>query len=256
MSQTRILHSIKRSVTRVLPSFAEEGKWSADGGGGGGGARAPRASSAPPRRGQERQTLSVPPDMDEFKARVRVGAMIEAEMDDTRGGTQWVVGQVQSLNAARATFTVKFTVQNDTEQGEWTDEYHWEERGREWRFARQDSAAQDHKLASTHAGGDDVRGADCAEPRHGQPASRDSVEARSHAAMGDMEEECLGDDEDDMSRRVRPGVAIEAEMDDSQGGTEWIRGVVISTNAKTKSFKVQFKVTNDKESGEWTDQYR
>ena len=60
------------------------------------------------------------------------------------------------MNAARATFTVKFTVQNDTEQGEWTDQYHWEERGREWRFARQGSAAQDRKAAGTLVGGDDA----------------------------------------------------------------------------------------------------
>ncbi len=256
LPRTRILYSVRRTVTRVLPSLAEGDKGSADGEGGGGGARAGRASCALPRRGQEQQTFPVPPDMDEFKARVRVGATIEAEMDDTRGGTQWVVGQVQSLNAARATFTVKFTVQNDTEQGEWTDQYHWEERGREWRFARQGSAAQDRKAASTLVGGDDARGADGAEHRHGQHASRDSEEASSHAAIGDMEEERLGDGDDEVSRRVRPGVAIEAEMDDSHGGTEWIRGVVISANAKTKSFKVQFKVTNDDESGEWTDQYR
>ena len=78
---------------------------------------------------------SVPANLDDFHARVQVGAMIEAEMDDTMGGTEWVAGQVQSVNAARATFSVRFKVESETETGEWNDEYQWEELGREWRFA-------------------------------------------------------------------------------------------------------------------------
>lgn len=221
-----------------------------------------RSRAAGSRRSDEKQAVSFPPDMGEFHTKVRVGAMIEAEMDDTKGSTEWVVGQVQSVNAARATFTVKFTVQSDTETGEWIDNYRWEELGREWRFARQKiklESTRDHKSERRRVSGDHAGGIDISDDVDMLPAAVDMVGSDNfdtNPAACDEDGVGAVPDEKMVASRVRPGVAIEAEMDDSYGGTEWIRGVVISTKSKARSFKVQFKVKNDDESGEWTDEYR
>jgi hypothetical protein len=60
----------------------------------------------------------------------------------------------------------------------------------------------------------------------------------------------------ELMRKVRAGVIIEAEMDDSNGGVEWIQGVVQVCKKATHTFTVKFAVTNDEESGEWTEEYR
>ena len=214
-------------------------------------------AASPSRGGADKGSCSVPADLEEFHRRIYVGAMIEAEMDDTKGGTVWIKGQVQSLNAARATFSVRFRVQNDNETGEWIDEYQWEELGREWRFAalepkveeQQQSAAvskvlQKSTKLSQHRKG--VVGAEEVQARD-QPASSQKVASTSNGDTPEL---------DEAIRKLRTGLTIEAEMDDSNGGTEWIRGIVVSAKKTTKSFTVKFNVRNNDESGEWTEEYR
>ncbi len=195
-------------------------------------------------------------DSDDFQRRVQVGVTIEAEMDNTMGGTEWVQGQVRSLNAARCTFTVRFKVQNDMETGEWIEEYHWDELGKEWRFATSDSdagragakAQRGSAKSSSQLRG--VTGAERVDPGdrmlpHKASGDEDMANAAgSKAAMAEL------------MRKVRAGVIIEAEMDDSNGGVEWIQGVVQVCKKATHTFTVKFAVTNDEESGEWTEEYR
>ena len=277
MGQSRINYSVRRTILRILPLCAEGDSERKSQGQGAeksrGIAPTPRAGDALSRRGVEGK---VPADMEGFLRSVHVGSLIEAEMDDTKGGTEWVVGQVQSLNAARATFTVKFKVQNETETGEWIDEYHWEELGREWRFSKvpkkkerdaetggtrnagqgknsgeddgtcSKSSRAGSKLLSHHLKG--VPGAEVVEARHKAPPpqktliEKDSVDGMSWDATD--------------AAMLKVGSTIEAEMDDSNGGTEWIRGVVQSLKNTANSFTVKFKVKNDDESGEWTEEYR
>jgi hypothetical protein len=257
-TQCRINYAIKRTALRVLSSDEPVSKGRA-------GSKAkdlplsPRWGGAMSNAsGRDEAAHFVSVDLDEFHRRVQVGVMIEAEMDDTMGGTEWAQGQVQSLNAARGTFTVKFTVKNDTETGEWIEEYNWEELGKEWRFAKSEpgvegasggKAAPGCAKSSAHlkgvAGAEMVDLADRSLSHKASGSSEDMANASgSKTALAD----CM--------RKVRPGVVIEAEMDDSNGGTEWIQGVVQSCKKATMTFTVKFAVTNEQESGEWTEEYR
>jgi hypothetical protein len=64
---------------------------------------------------------------------VRCGAQIEAEMKDGESGaTEWIRGQVEKRK--KSSFSVRFTVNNDLERGEWVEEYSMNALGIEWRW--------------------------------------------------------------------------------------------------------------------------
>ena len=252
--QNRINSSMRRSILRILPSLDERDVVKDGTDGLATSLSVHRSTSAAASRSDGKQELSFLPDIDEFHAKVRVGAMIEAEMDDTKGSTEWVVGQVQSVDAARATFTVKFTVQSDTETGEWIDQYRWEELGREWRFAQQEQklvSDRDRRNESRRLSAEDAGGVDGSAVNDMLPGKVVEVKSERYAISCHDDEFGAAPDEDLAESRVRPGVTVEAWME-----SEWIRGVVISTKSKSGSFKVQFKVTDDDECREWTDEYR
>jgi len=269
MVQSRINYSIRRSYLRILPLLDAEGAFdnhdadhtlfSAD-----------SPTSAAVRSGGEKRAASTTAaDMDEFHRRVHVGTVIEAEMDDTKGGTEWVPGQVQSLNATRATFTAKFKVQSDKETGEWIEEYHWEEMGGEWRFGKVQSKSETKSeprgksgvAGSKKSGGTGggsrssllkgVQGSEIVETQVKSQSHKSTPYRDGGKGTGDAAEDAPED-----ARKLCIGVVIEAEMDDSNGGTEWIQGQVVSIKKTTNSFTVQFNVKNDDETGEWTEEYR
>eukprot|EP00960_Hanusia_phi_P043824 756279-Hanusia_phi.AAC.2 len=74
------------------------------------------------------------PETEEISKNVQVGMEIEAEMEDGKGGTEWIRGKVAGYDKAKKTLSVFFSVQTETEIGEWTDEYRIEDFGKEWRF--------------------------------------------------------------------------------------------------------------------------
>jgi hypothetical protein len=262
VAQSRINYSIKRSVLRLLPVFGEEGEGEWEGESeiklhSKGSVSAPRAGGAVSERGGTAKPL---PGMDEFHRRVIVGAVIEAEMDDTKGGTEWVMGHVYTLNAARATFAVKFKVQNDKETGEWIEEYNWEELGREWRFAKVVPKKERDKGAHVSTAESEGQGRRSSQLKGVQGAevvdSKEKAKSQKATAGEGKESAKASDSLNEVIKKLRVGGAVEAEMDDSNGGTEWIQGVVQSIKAISNSFKVKFNVTNDTETGEWTEQYR
>ncbi len=248
LPQCRINYALKRTALRVLCGHEHEGQGRVG--------SMSQDLSLSDRSGEGGAVHAASEDSDDFQRRVQVGVTIEAEMDNTMGGTEWVQGQVRSLNAARCTFTVRFKVQNDKETGEWIEEYHWDEMGKEWRFATSDSdvgragAKAQHGSAKSSSQLRGVTGAERVDPGdrmlpHKASGDEDVANAAgSKAAMAEL------------MRKVRAGAIIEAEMDDSNGGVEWIQGVVQMCKKATQTFTVKFAVTNDEESGEWTEEYR
>ena len=246
MAQSRINYAIRRSVLRVLSRNDDEGETSVQV------ADEPQKSAASRDGAAAGGQAHAIDNTSEFHKRVFVGAMIEAEMDDTKGGTEWVIGQVQSVNATRTSFAAKFKVQSETEMAEWIDEYRWEELGREWRFSKVDvnrerendvgsgkgSKGGSHKKSVSLKG---VLGAEVVETHK----SRGSVGVADSGASSAAEAE----------GKLRVGVTIEAEMDDSHGGTEWIPGTIQSIKKSSRTFVVKFCVQNDNETGEWTEEY-
>jgi len=66
---------------------------------------------------------SEPTALADAMRKVRPGVIIETEIDDLKGGTEWIQGVVQSCKNENLTFMVKFTVTNEQESSEWTEEY-------------------------------------------------------------------------------------------------------------------------------------
>ncbi len=64
---------------------------------------------------------------------VQCGAQIEAEMEDGESGaTEWIRGQVEKRK--KNSFTVRFSVNNALERGEWAEDYSMNALGTEWRW--------------------------------------------------------------------------------------------------------------------------
>jgi hypothetical protein len=64
---------------------------------------------------------------------VQCGAFIEAEMKDGESeATEWIRGQVEKRK--KNSFTVRFSVNNDLEKGEWVEDYSMKALGTEWRW--------------------------------------------------------------------------------------------------------------------------
>lgn len=77
------------------------------------------------------------PETEEISNKIQVGMEIEAEMEDGKGGTEWIRGKITKHDKKKKSLHVFFTVQTETEIGEWTDEYRIEDYGTEWRFITQ-----------------------------------------------------------------------------------------------------------------------
>jgi hypothetical protein len=64
---------------------------------------------------------------------VQCGAFIEAEMKDGESeATEWIRGTVEKRK--KNSFTVRFSVNNDLEKGEWVEDYSMKALGTEWRW--------------------------------------------------------------------------------------------------------------------------
>ncbi len=64
---------------------------------------------------------------------VCVGDEIEAEMADEEGTVrEWILGVVE--RRLKSSFDVRFSVNNQEESGEWTENYAIKDRDREWRW--------------------------------------------------------------------------------------------------------------------------